>query len=97
LAAFQAQIAEARTADARLDAAAREVEDRLSAGVAENQARWIAERMALVLQGALLVRHAPHAVADAFCATRLAGDWGRSYGTLPGGADIDAILARQVA
>jgi putative acyl-CoA dehydrogenase len=97
LAAFQAEIADPRAADARLDAAAGEIEDRLAHGVAENQARWIAERMALVLQGALLVRHAPPAVADAFCATRLAGDWGRSYGTLPGGADIDAIVARQVA
>jgi putative acyl-CoA dehydrogenase len=96
LAAFQAEIADPRSADARLDAAAREIEDRLAQGVAENQARWIAERMALVLQGSLLVRHAPPAVADVFCATRLAGDWGRSYGTLPGGADIDAILARQL-
>jgi len=96
LAAFQAEIADARSADARLDVAAREVEDRLSKGVAENQARWVAERMALVLQGALLVRHAPPAVADAFCATRLAGDWGRSYGTLPAGADIEGIVERQL-
>jgi putative acyl-CoA dehydrogenase len=96
LGAWRAEIAGARTADARLDAAAREVEERLAGGLAENQARWVAERMALVLQGALLVRHAPHAVADAFCATRLAGDWGRSYGTLPPGADVDAIVARQL-
>jgi putative acyl-CoA dehydrogenase len=97
VAAYQAEIADARTADARLDAAAREVEQRLAGGLAETQARWIAERMALVLQGALLVKHAPPAVADAFCATRLAGDWGRSYGTLPAGADVEAIVARQVA
>ena len=42
--------------------------------------------MALVLQGSLLVRHAPAAVADAFCASRLAGDWGHAFGTLPRGA-----------
>ena len=52
--------------------------------------------MALLLQASLLVRHAPPAVADAFCATRLAGDWGHSYGTLPAGADIDGIVARQL-
>ncbi|MCZ4514731.1 DNA alkylation response protein, partial [Streptomyces sp. ActVer] len=50
--------------------------------------------MALVLQGSLLVRHAPAAVADAFCATRLGGDWGHAFGTLPASADLDAILNR---
>ncbi len=50
--------------------------------------------MALTLQAALLVRHAPPAVADAFCATRLGGEWGHTYGTLPGSADLDAILRR---
>ena len=50
--------------------------------------------MALVLQGSLLVRHAPAAVADAFCATRLAGDWGLAFGTLPRGVDVAAIVRR---
>jgi putative acyl-CoA dehydrogenase len=50
--------------------------------------------MALTLQASLLVRHAPPAVADAFCATRLGGDWGHSFGTLPDGADVDAVLRR---
>ena len=40
--------------------------------------------MALALQGSLLVRYADPAVADAFCASRLDGDWGRAFGTLPG-------------
>ena len=39
--------------------------------------------MALVLQGSLLVRYAPPEVADAFCASRLGGDWGAAFGTLP--------------
>jgi putative acyl-CoA dehydrogenase len=60
----------------------------------EGQARRIVERMALVLQGSLLVRHAPAAVADAFCASRLAGDWGNAFGTLPSGVDTAAIVAR---
>ena len=41
--------------------------------------------MALCLQGSLLVRNGPPAVADAFCASRLAGDGGLEYGTLPAG------------
>jgi putative acyl-CoA dehydrogenase len=60
----------------------------------EPRARRIVERMALALQGALLVRHAPAAVADAFCASRLAGDGGLQYGTLPAGVDTAAIVAR---
>ncbi|HEX6866181.1 MAG TPA: acyl-CoA dehydrogenase family protein, partial [Caulobacteraceae bacterium] len=51
LEAFAAEIADERAADARLDAAASELEARLAAGLGENQARWAAERMALVLQG----------------------------------------------
>jgi putative acyl-CoA dehydrogenase len=52
------------------------------------------ERMALLLQGSLLVRYAPAPVADAFCATRLAGDWGHAFGTLPRGLDQEAIVRR---
>jgi putative acyl-CoA dehydrogenase len=60
----------------------------------EGQARRIVERMALVLQAALLVRHAPAAVADAFCGARLAGDGGFAFGTLPPAIDSRAIVDR---
>ena len=50
--------------------------------------------MALVLQAALLVRYAPGAVADAFCASRLSGDHGLAFGTLPAAVDFTGILAR---
>jgi len=60
----------------------------------EARARTIVERMALTLQGALLVRDGDPAVADAFCATRLRGDWGRAFGTLPAGVDVERIVER---
>lgn len=60
----------------------------------EPRARTIVERMALVLQGSLLVRHGPAAVADAFCASRLDGDSGRAFGTLPPSAEVEAIVDR---
>ncbi len=60
----------------------------------EVRARRVVERMALVLQGSLLIRHAPAAVADAFCASRLGGDWGHTFGTLPATADTTAIVER---
>jgi putative acyl-CoA dehydrogenase len=60
----------------------------------EPRARAVVERMALTLQGALLVRDGDPAVADAFCASRLGGDWGRAFGTLPASADVKRIIAR---
>ena len=50
--------------------------------------------MALVLQASLLVRHAPPAVADAFCATRLGGEGGIAFGTLPARTDMRAVVDR---
>ncbi len=60
----------------------------------ETRARRVVERMALALQGSLLVRYGDPAVADAFCATRLDGDWGNAFGTLPAGVDTGAIIER---
>jgi putative acyl-CoA dehydrogenase len=42
----------------------------------------------------LMLRYAPHAAADAFVASRLGGDWGRTFGTLPRGLDISSIVDR---
>ncbi|MGW6544399.1 acyl-CoA dehydrogenase family protein [Streptomyces massasporeus] len=91
--ALFAELALARGADARLDAAV----TRLRTGLSEaspTTARRLVEQMALTLQASLLVRHAPPAVADAFCATRLGGDWGHAFGTLPESAGLDAIVER---
>jgi putative acyl-CoA dehydrogenase len=60
----------------------------------ELRARRLVERLATVFQASLLVRHAPAAVADAFCGSRLTGDTGRAFGTLPPGLDATAIVAR---
>ncbi|MEE1942857.1 acyl-CoA dehydrogenase family protein [Streptomyces sp. TRM 70361] len=96
--AVLAEVDAAAGADARLDAAAAGVRDLLpelrDPVGAQLRARVLAERLALVLQGSLLVRHSTPAVADAFCASRLGGDWGHAFGTLPAGADTGAILAR---
>jgi len=92
---FFAEVEQASGADARLDAfvAATRQEFTDAEGL-EMRARRVVERMALCLQGSLVMRHSPPAVADAFCAARLAGDAGLNYGTLPAGADSRAIVAR---
>lgn len=95
--AFAAEAMAARGESPLLDAAMEDVAAQLKSVPAEGDARRIAERMALVLQASLLVRHAPAAVADAFVATRLGKDGGRSFGVLPGRADLDALLGRVAA
>ncbi|MEV6313041.1 acyl-CoA dehydrogenase family protein [Streptomyces sp. NPDC051840] len=95
LEAFRAEIEQAAGADHRLDAAWGELRNELTLTEdAPLRARRIIERAALVLQGALLVRHAPSAVADAFCGSRLAGNHGMAFGTLEPGTDFAALLER---
>jgi putative acyl-CoA dehydrogenase len=62
----------------------------------EGSARRVVEQLALTLTASLLLRHAPGAVADAFCTARLGGAGG-AFGTLPPGVDEAGILARAVA
>ncbi|CAN5468921.1 acyl-CoA dehydrogenase family protein [soil metagenome] len=63
----------------------------------ESRARRIVARMALVLQGSLMDRYADEASASAFASSRLAGDWGNAFGTLPAGTDCARIIERHRA
>ena len=93
--AYLAELRRAQGADWRLDEFVRKLEVVLAnPAELERSARRVVERMALALQGALLVRHAPPEVADAFCASRLSGDGGLAFGTLPSGVDFGAIVER---
>jgi putative acyl-CoA dehydrogenase len=89
---FDAHLALVRERVAALLAAEGEVAERVRAG--QFEARRLAEELAVALQGSLLVRHAPPAVADAFCASRCDRAGGRVYGTLPSGVDAAAIVER---
>jgi putative acyl-CoA dehydrogenase len=93
--AFLREIGLSRGADHRLDTAVKSLLTELADLTSlEARARRLVERMALILQGSLLVRFAPPAVSDAFCASRLGGDWGVSFGTLPHSLDLGAIVER---
>jgi putative acyl-CoA dehydrogenase len=92
---FMHELEQAGGADARLDAGVERLKQEFSdPATLEQRARRVVERMALCLQGSLLVRSAPAAVADAFCASRLSGEGGLEYGTLPAGVDFEAIITR---
>jgi putative acyl-CoA dehydrogenase len=94
---FLDEVRQAQGADARLDERVGELEGQFSdPQTLETRARRVVESMALCLQGSLLVRHAPAAVADAFCASRLGREGGLEYGTLPVGSDFEAIIARSL-
>jgi putative acyl-CoA dehydrogenase len=95
LAVLLAEIGACRGGDARLDRAIARLEQALAEpGEPEGRARHLVEQLALATSASLLVRHAPAAVADAFCAARLGDQAGRQFGTLPPGLDLDAICAR---
>ena len=96
LPAFLAECELGRGANALLDAQLDRLRGSIVPADPEFEARRLVEDLAVTLQASLLVRTAPAAVADAFCAGRL-GDRGRVYGTLPTGVDAPAILERALA
>jgi putative acyl-CoA dehydrogenase len=81
--------------DARLDVHVATLRSELeNTDAIEYRARKVAEDISLALQGSLLLRHGHPAVAEAFLATRMAGNWGGAFGTLPTGLDLAPILER---
>jgi len=93
--AFVDEVQAAAGADRRLDDhVARLHKELTSLHDVEHRARSLVEMMALALEGSLVVRFSPSPVADAFCATRLAGDGGFAFGTLPAAVDTAAIVER---
>ena len=86
----------AEAGDTRLQAFAERLQQRLRAADRndESQARVLVRDLVLALQAALLIKHSPPAVADAFCASRLGAENGGAFGTLPRGLDLRAIAER---
>jgi putative acyl-CoA dehydrogenase len=104
-AALEALVEELRSSqgrDARFDAyvaetvaqLGRELKRNLNngAGETEGQARRLAERLALALQASLVLKHSSSELVDAMIASRLSGDHGQTFGTLPAGVDLKTII-----
>jgi len=100
--AFLGQLDAALGADRHYDSAVARLRSELEAAQAAGPgdpavqfgARRLAEQMALTLQASLLLRHGHPAVADGFCASRLTGDRGHTFGALPAGADVGPVIER---
>ncbi len=93
-AALAQELKPAKGAHAALDRLVAALPARLEHMASEGEARRLAQDVALAVQAALLQQSAPDAVFGAFCESRLAGDWGHVFGTLPSGIALDAIIAR---
>jgi putative acyl-CoA dehydrogenase len=93
--AFVAELRRAQGGHAVLDAhVASLLRELAQPGDIEYRARELVERMAAGLQAALLVQHAPAAIADAFCRSRLQAQGGHNYGCLPADVDVGLVLKR---
>jgi putative acyl-CoA dehydrogenase len=93
-AAVAQELAPAKGQHAALDRMAAALPTRVEQMATETEARRLAQDVALAVQAALLRRHAPDFVFEAFCVSRLAGDWGHAFGTLPARVDFDSIIRR---
>jgi putative acyl-CoA dehydrogenase len=92
--ALATELAPARGAHAAFDRFTDVLPARFDGATDEVEARRLAQDVALAVQAALLRQHAPDFVFEAFCRSRLGGDWGQAFGTLGGTTAFDAIIAR---
>jgi putative acyl-CoA dehydrogenase len=92
--ALLAELQSTAGADQRLDGYVVGIRAMLSISSGDGySARDLTERLALALQASLLMRQSSPAIADAFIASRLAGQHGQAFGTLPGESDVKGILS----
>ncbi|MDO9525651.1 MAG: acyl-CoA dehydrogenase family protein [Gemmobacter sp.] len=94
-AALQSELDAAQGVDRRYDAALRDHRARWPTIPPESEARWFAERLAVLLTASVLIRDGTAAVADGYVTTRVEGARGHVPGAVSG-LDVDAILARQM-
>ncbi|MBN7770255.1 isovaleryl-CoA dehydrogenase [Marinobacter daepoensis] len=93
--AFFKEAGEAKGADRRFDQHLAQLQhDFADISDFQYRARNLVDRMALALQGSLLLRYGDKDVADAFCASRLQNNGGMNYGNLPSGTNPTAIIKR---
>jgi putative acyl-CoA dehydrogenase len=93
-AALVQELAPAKGAHPALDRLASTLPSRVELMATEMEARRLAQDVALAVQAALLYQTAPTAVFTAFCDSRLAGNWGHTFGTLGAAVDFDSIIER---
>ena len=94
VAALLHELAPAKGAHPALDRMTAALPARIEGMANESEARRLAQDVALAVQGALLCQSAPVEVFDAFCESRIAGNWGHTFGTLAADTHFESIIAR---
>ena len=94
VAALLHELSPAKRAHPALDRMTAALPARIEGMANESEARRLAQDVALAVQGALLYQSAPAEVFDAFCESRIAGNWGHSFGTLAADTHFESIIAR---
>ena len=94
VAALLHELASAKGAHPALDRMTAALPARIEGMANESEARRLAQDVALAVQGALLCQSAPVEVFDAFCESRIAGNWGHTFGTLAADTHFESIIAR---
>ncbi|RZT91424.1 isovaleryl-CoA dehydrogenase [Rivibacter subsaxonicus] len=93
-ACLERELAPARGADRDFDRLVAGLPARIDEAADEGEARRLARDVALALQAALLQRHAPGFVFEAFCRGRIGAEGASVFGLLPAGVDGAALIAR---
>ena len=97
VAAYMSEVESARGGDRRLDEAIDDLKRELADEAAmESRARRVVEKMALALDASLLLRHGDPAVARLYLESRLGGDWGHTFGTLPAQSGLKSVIERHL-
>lgn len=95
--AFFDELSLARGADAGFDRALTALHDLVvNDELSELRARYVVERLAMMMQASLLLRHAPNGVGEAFLRSRVLGEHGQSFGTLPVDTRFDLLISRNL-
>jgi putative acyl-CoA dehydrogenase len=94
--ALAAELATAHGANVVFDRFVARLSERIDDAADEIDGRRLAQDIALAVQASLLQRHAPDFVFEAFCRSRLGGDWGQAFGTLPSTCAFDELIARSM-
>ena len=94
VAALLHELSPAKGAHPALDRMTAALPARIEGMANESDARRLAQDVALAVQGALLYQTAPAEVFDAFCESRVAGNWGYTFGTLATDTHFESIISR---
>lgn len=95
VAAYLTEVESARGADPRLDRAIGELKRELADGnEMESRARRLVERMAVILEASLLLRHGDPVVAELFVESRLGPNWGHTFGSLKPHSGLKSVIER---